>query len=159
MSDKRRPMIRTVLMLALAGLVPAASMAQDTHRCASIVDPAGRLACYDDAFPPSPEVVEAATEQARADFGLAAPRASLRSPADAAQQHDPESIESRVTRVDHGGGSRTFHLENGQVWSQTESRSTGHVRAGEMVRLRKAVLSGFTLVTPDGVALRVRRVR
>jgi uncharacterized cupin superfamily protein len=52
---------------------------------------------------------------------------------------------------------RSFNLENGQVWMQAESRSTGHVQAGDAVQVRKGLLGVYQLVMPNGVTLRVRR--
>ncbi|MGJ4728241.1 hypothetical protein [Luteimonas sp. SDU101] len=142
--------------------LPALSLAaqQPTHACTSVVEPAQRLACYDKAFPPPPEVSEAATERAQASFGLDKPRETLRNPGQTVEQADPERIESRVVKVDYAhGGQRSFSLENGQVWRQAEARSTGHVRAGDVVQVRKAIMGGYRLLTPDGVGLRVSRAR
>ncbi len=147
------------LLLPLLGLFALPLAAQETsHACASVAQPAARLACYDKAFPPSREVIEAASEKAQADFGLKQSPESLGNPGQAAGQADPERIESRVIKVDHGG-QRSFHLENGQVWTQTEARSAGHVQAGDVVQVRKAILSGYHLVMPNGVIVRVRRTR
>ncbi len=133
---------------------------QITHACSSVAQPAARLACYDKAFPPPPEVIEAATEKAQAGFGLNQPREPLRNPGQTVEQVDPERIESQVMKVDHGrDGQRIFTLENGQVWTQTESRSSGHVQAGDAVQVRKALMGGYHLVMPNGVVVRVRRVR
>ncbi|TYT25697.1 hypothetical protein FZO89_05185 [Luteimonas viscosa] len=130
-----------------------------THPCAAVAVPAERLACYDQAFPPPPEVHEAANERARADFGFDQPRESLRNPGQAVEQADPQGIESTVIRVDHGRNGRSFNLENGQVWTQTDARSGGQVQPGDSVQVRKAILAGYQLVTPNGVVLRVRRTR
>ncbi|MCD9027519.1 type VI secretion protein [Luteimonas sp. BDR2-5] len=152
-------MRRLSLLLLWWFALPLAAQ-QASHGCASVAEPAARLACYDEAFPPPPEVIEAATERAQADFGLNTPRGSLRNPGQTVEQADPERIESRVVRVDHDrGGQRSFALENGQVWAQTESRSGGHVQSGDVVQLRKGTLGSYQLVMPNGVVLRVRRVR
>lgn len=132
---------------------------QATHACASVAEPASRLACYDAAFPPAPEVLEAAEELVQADFGLNKRREPLRNPGQTVEQADPEHIESRVTKVDYGSSGRSFHLENGQIWSQTESRSGGHVKSGDTVQVRKGLLGSYMLVTAKGVSLRVRRAR
>lgn len=147
-----------VLMLWMPVLPLAAQ--QSAHPCASVAGAAARLACYDAAYPPSPDVIEAAAAQAQAEFGFDRPAEPLRTPGLTAEQTAPDRIESQVTRVDHAGnGQRSFTLENGQVWTQTESRSNGHVRAGQTVQLRKGVLGAYQLVTSDGVFLRVRRAR
>lgn len=131
-----------------------------SHPCASVVGASARLACYDRAFPPPPEVIEAAAEKAQADFGLDRPGNELLDPGQTAGQADPERIESRVVKVDQvGGGQRRFSLENGQDWTQTDSRSGGHVQAGDVVQVRKAIFAGYHLVMPNGVIVRVRRTR
>lgn len=141
-----------VLTLLLSATSVAAQPA--SHECAVVSDAAARLACYDRAFPPPPETLQAASEQAQAGFGLGA--AEQEGPL---AQQQPERIESVVAKVDHGRGGRVFTLENGQVWTQTEARTVGHVRPGEVVQVRKAVLGGYTLVMPNGVSVRVRRTR
>lgn len=146
------PMILLLLALPVAAQQP-------THACASEAQAAARLACYDKAFPPPPDVIEAATEQAQADFGLSQPRDTLRNPGQTVEQADPQRIESRVTKVDHYNGQRVFSLENGQVWTQAESRSSGHVQDGDVVQVRKALMGTYMLIMPNGVALRVRRTR
>jgi hypothetical protein len=130
-----------------------------THPCALESVPAARLACYDKAFPPPPEVQEAAAERARAEFGDERSRVALRDPGQVVEQVDPQSIESVVVRVDHSLGARSVTLEDGQVWTQTDARSGGHVRAGDTVQVKRAILGGYHLVTPNGVILRVRRTR
>ena len=149
------------VLLVLLGLSASPLAAQPpSHACASVSGATDRLACYDKAFPPPAEVIAEANQQAQADFGLSGPRDSLRNPGQTAEQANPERIESRVVKVDHGsGGQRRFQLENGQVWALTEARSIGQVPEGAMVQVRKAMLSGYTLVAPNGVTLRVRRVR
>lgn len=153
------PMRRILPLLMWLFALPLAAQ-QPTHPCAGVVEPAARLACYDGAFPPPPEVGEAAAQRAHADFGLVRQHDSLRNPGQMTGQSDPERIESRVAKVNHAsGGQRGFHLENGQVWTQTESSSLGHVRAGDLVQVRKGLVGGYQLVTLGGVALRVRRAR
>lgn len=130
------------------------------HPCANVVDPAARLACYDEAFPLPQEVIEAAVAKAQADFGLDGQDEPLLSPGQSAEQANPERIESRVVKVDDGRGmERIVTLENGQVWSQTGARSSGHLQAGDVVQVRKATLGGYHLVMPNGVSVRVRRTR
>ena len=144
-------------ILCLLALPLAAQ--EPSHPCARLADPAARLVCYDSAFPLSPEVAEAATQQAQADFGLDRPQAASDS-GYRVQHAEPDGFESRVVKVDHGrGGVRSFNLENGQVWTQVEARSSGHVQDGQVVQVRKGVLGSYQLVTPAGVNLRVRRAR
>lgn len=154
-------MLMRYLSLPLLCLsAPVLAVPTATHACANVAVPSARLACYDKAFPPPPAVNEAAAENARADFGLNRPRESLLNPGQTREQAAPEHIEARVTKVEYGrGGQRGFILENGQTWTQTESRSSGQVQSGDTVQVRKGLLSGYVLVTPGGVQLSVRRTR
>ncbi len=154
--NRRAPMSMRACLLACLGLCAGPLAAQQAgHPCAGVADAPARLACYDRAFPPSPEVVAAAGEQAEAAFGLEATRDA----GNVVGTQEPERIESTVTRVDHGsGGRRTFHLENGQVWTQSDSGG-GQMRAGGVVQVRKAMLGGYQMVMPNGLSVRVRRVR
>lgn len=146
--------------LSLLWLIALPLAAQEAaHHCAKVSEPVARLTCYDTAFPLPPEVVEAAMQQAQDDFGLDGPQPS-RVSGNRAERPDSERIESRVIKIDHGrGGQRSFNLENGQVWTQADARSSGHVQDGQVVQVRRAILSGYQLVTPAGVTLRVRRAR
>ena len=152
--------MRSLLLLPLVLLSLPLSAQQPTHGCAGVAEPAARLACYDEAFPPLPEAIEAATARARADFGLDRQPDPLRNPGQSAQQADPERIESRVVKVDHDGATQSgFHLENGQVWVRAQSGSSGRVQAGDSVQVRKGLMGSYQLVTPNGVTFRVRRIR
>lgn len=129
-----------------------------THACASVAEPARRLACYDQAFPPPPEAKAEMASQARDAFGLDNGGERLRNPvADSAA--DPQDIEAVLARLDYNGSLRTFTLDNGQVWVQTDGVGSGNVKVGEKVRIRKAMLGSYMLVMPSGVALRVKRKR
>lgn len=130
------------------------------HPCALLAAPAARLACYDAAFPLSADVLEVEAQQAQAAFGLTGPQAPSRSADDRVEGTDSDGFEGRVVEVDYGpGGLRSFRFENGQVWTQTEARGSGHVQDGQVVQLRKGLLGSYQLVTPAGVVLRVRRSR
>ncbi|MFT3754581.1 MAG: hypothetical protein QM769_01320 [Pseudoxanthomonas sp.] len=150
-----------ILPILLSCLLASPLAAQQaSHACASVADPAARLACYDKAFPPPPEINAMATEKAQADFGWDKPQEPLRNPGQTHEQAAPDRIESRVSNVNSGpGGQRSFTLENGQIWTQAESRSSGFVKAGDVVQVRKGVMNGFQLVMPNGVSVRVRRTR
>ncbi|MEN1961425.1 hypothetical protein WCE41_14035 [Luteimonas sp. MJ246] len=152
-----------LLTLLLAAALPGTAVAQPVagHPCASSSDPAERLACYDRAFPPPPEVRQAAAARAVEDFGL--PQASrsatpLRNPGQPAQEVEPDRIEARVSRVDSAGGRRWLTLDNGQRWT-VPAGATGALASGDVVRITKGALGGHMLRTRGGVSLRARRVR
>lgn len=152
--------MRTFCLLVLGWIASPTAAQEATHACAGLPDPTARLACYDEAFPLAPGVVEAAMQLAEAGFGLDASTQRPRDGGMSGTPSDPGRLESRIERVSHGRGTeRSFHLVNGQVWAQAEARSTGQVRAGDTVEVRKGLLGSYQLVTPAGVFLRVRRVR
>ena len=65
-----------------------------------------------------------------------------------------------VKQVDQGrDGQRIVILENGQVWAQTGSHSSGYLKAGDLVQVRKGLVGGYALVMSNGVTVRVRRTR
>jgi len=129
------------------------------HRCAAVVDPGERLACYDQAFPPTPEVEAAAARRGVDEFGMQRPKTPLPATGQAPAQVDPERIEGRIAKVVHASAGRTVTLENGQVWVVTEATTRGPTREGDEVMVRKGVMGNYVLVTASGVGLRVRRVR
>jgi len=151
----RDPGLALLLPVLLAPLAVQAA----SHPCASEPDAGKRLACYDSAFPLSPQVQEVAREQARARFGLTHPNVAPGDSGQALGVAEPERIESKVASVEHSGGLREFRLENGQAWRQVDTRSGGHVQPGDEVQVRKAVLAGYQLRMPNGVSVRVRRTR
>lgn len=146
--------------LFLACVIPLQlAAAEASHDCAAVADPAARLACYDKAFPPTPIAHEVAAKKAVEQFGLDKPTTPLLNPGQTLEEADPERIASRVAKVEYNGSKRTVTLENGQVWTLAEATSSGHMSSGDAVTLRKGALGSFQMVTPNGVSLRVRRVR
>lgn len=151
-------MQRHVLALCLSAFAAPAS-AQTSHPCAQVAQPQARLTCYDKAFPPPPEVNEVAAKQAVADFGLNKPAESLRNPQQSVAEVSPDRIESTIAGIDWiGVSTRSIRLENGQVWTQTES-NIASLREGDSVTVSKGLLGNYLLITQSGVRLRVRRTR
>lgn len=154
------PLFLRPLLVALA--FPGAILAQPVaeHPCASTPDPTGRLACYDRAFPPPPEVREAAAARAVEDFGLrqrSRDATPLANPGQPAHELEPDAIEARVNRVETTGGRRWLTLDNGQRWT-VPAGASGALAAGDPVRITRGALGGHLLRTPGGVTLRARRV-
>lgn len=151
-----------LLPLLFACAWPIAASAQGTadagHPCATTVDRAQRLACYDRAFPPPPAVHEAAAARAVDSFGLPRAATPMRSAGPSASDAEPDAIEARVSGVEQAGGRRTVALANGQRWS-VEGGAAGPLAAGDVVTIRKGALGSHMLRTPGGASLRARRVR
>lgn len=151
------------IMLLFSPVLLAAE-ATLTHPCAALPEPTARLACYDASFTATtsaaanPAPRRDADERAHRDFGLNP--AQLRELPDRAPASAPEHIDATVAAVTtSSAGERVVTLGSGQVWVITESRSKGQVRVGDLIRIRKAALGSFKLVTEAGVALRARRLR
>ncbi|MES2858394.1 MAG: hypothetical protein V4704_04355 [Pseudomonadota bacterium] len=150
-----------VMTLATSTLATAAPQ---SHPCASVMDPAARLACYDKAFPPAADArsgvdIQAEKEQALRDFGLNKAQLRVRDP-DRMREVAPDQIEAAVTRiVSRATGERVVTLDSGQVWLLTEVTSRGYLKVADRVVVRAAALGSFMLVTPKGVPLRARRIQ
>lgn len=152
--------VRLLLLLSACATPALAQDAGAGHPCASTLEPAQRLACYDRAFPPPPALREAAAARAVGAFGLPRRAAPLRDPGQSAEGADLAQIEARISSIDHGGsgGRRTVTLDNGQRWS-LEGITAGPLAPGDVVHIRQAALGSHMLRTPGGANLRARRVR
>ena len=159
-------------MLAASSLPVSATDTGSPQQCASVSDDVTRLACYDRIFRSgtAPGAVAEPTASAAAapaasvatnpkdDFGLTDAAKRARDPEKAKVQM-PESITEKVASVGHRPtGELVVTLANGQVWVQIESGSRAQVGAGQTVRIEKAALGSYLLVTPKGIATRVRRI-
>jgi hypothetical protein len=67
-------------------------------------------------------------------------------------------MDARVASVRlDANGKLVLALENGQVWSQIDSANL-RIKAGEEVRIRRALLNSYLLTRAGGgAAIRVRR--
>jgi hypothetical protein len=140
------------------------------HPCASIVDDAARLACYDQAFgrpvgagsakaaAPAAAVAVDPAVKAREDFGLSEPQKRASEPSQSAA---PTSVTGKVVELTRRAvtGEATVTLDNGQVWTELQAFSGVVLRKGDVVTIRSASLGSFLLVTPRNVATRVRRLK
>lgn len=70
-------------------------------------------------------------------------------------------ISATVTAVRSANdGRRTFELDNGQVWTHTETPIREfELRPGDRVTIRRGALSSFVLLVPGQPSTRVRRTR
>ncbi|HTU66234.1 MAG TPA: hypothetical protein VMF52_09800 [Steroidobacteraceae bacterium] len=140
--------MRLFLLLLMGTGVAAAADVRITHPCASLGDREARLACYDAAFPPPTNATSSDREK---EFGKVKPPP----PKDAVA-----SVSAAVSQVERRKDGRfVATLDNGQVWSQSELQSQAVVAAGDTVTIKRALLGSFLLVTRDGIATRVKRVR
>ena len=54
-------------------------------------------------------------------------------------------------------GELVVTLENNQVWVQIDVDNKARVKAGDTVTIKRGTLGSYLLVSPNGVATRVRR--
>ena len=144
------------LLLFAAPLTIAAAT---PPRCASITEPAPRLACYDALWPPAAPVATATpASTASTGFGFTPEQARARSTSDATPeaqrvlQATVSSLRQRAT------GEFVATMDNGQVWVQAEVNSKARLQPGNVVTIRRGVLGYYLLVTPGGIGTRVRRI-
>lgn len=163
--------VASILACAMGCFGSAPARADDTQAqaCIGIMNDTERLACYDralrgDSVPAAHAQDPAATATPRAvdpiaEFGLSESQKRAQQQA-GARDRAPDSITGTVSRVDRQAtGGLIMTLDNGQVWVQAEALTMARVQAGDLVTIRKAALGSHLLVTPGGVAVRVRRVR
>lgn len=164
-----------VLITALSLTVlaaPLGAQAVETHACASVADDKSRLACYDAAFGrsdkssggavvtprlPSLDAAVPPAQKAVNDFGLTETDRRAR---DQSTEVVPQNISGSVAVIGHRpAGEAVVTLDNGQVWTQIEAGTRLKLTTGDAVTIRKASLGSYMLVTPSGIAVRVRRVK
>ena len=170
--------MRTLLVLVVAVAFASPVWAQtppatapvlnELYACAGITDAAGRLACYDGATARLRQaesqgqvaVVDRARAQelARESFGFQLPNLS-RLLSGGGHDQPVQNIQASVSRVmERPNGYHAFVLDNGQVWAQIEPQGVRNVRAGDSVRIQRATLGSFRLISSRGGAgHRVRR--
>jgi hypothetical protein len=72
-----------------------------------------------------------------------------------------QELQAIVREVKKNGVDRwAFHLDNGQVWTQTESTPRQPFKNGDSIRIREAAMSSYLANGPNsGGSVRVRRAR
>jgi hypothetical protein len=155
------PLLVPVLTLfAAASGALAADPAR--HPCANEADPATRLACYDRAFG-APAEVPAAKPAAPApaakpeDFGYTDKQRARNASGDSAATTSITAVATKIEKLRNG--YLAVHLDNGQVWTQTELKSNALIAVGDSISIRRAALGSYLLTTKAGIGTKVRRVR
>jgi hypothetical protein len=148
---------------ALPRLVSGAeSGAIPTHACVRLQDRNERLDCYDAVFgrpaaEASPRPEPALAANADANFGLTQQQIDSKASGGASAKSDRVTSEVVALKRDRDGRF-TVTLQNGQVWDQIEIQSIAKLATGDLVTIRRASMGSFLLVTPNGVATRVKRI-
>jgi hypothetical protein len=170
--------MRTLLVLIAALMLGPPAWSQtppstapalnDLYACAGIADDAARLACYDAATGRLRQAEsqgqvavvdrERARQLERESFGFQLPSLS-RLLGGGGGERAIENIQANVSRVrELANGYHSFVLDNGQVWTQIEPQGVRNVRAGDSVRIERAAMGSFRLISSRGGAgHRVRR--
>lgn len=138
--------------------------------CRTITDEAARLACFDrsvaalDAAESSQELVVVTRDEVRRTrrglFGLTLPDLGIfgDATADAEAVREIEDVVRSASTTPYGRWILT--LENGQVWTQTDTRRLPiEPRAGHPIRIRRAALGSYMANVNDQLGMRVQRTR
>jgi hypothetical protein len=150
-----RPLIATAFALLLHTALAAA---ERTHPCANTVDDAARLACYDAQFG-KPAAAVGEPEKVRQEFGFTREQVARNSPSEA-RAVEPDRISGVVTAIETGRDGKFFvTLDNGQKWSQSEIESQVLIEKGDTVTVKRGLLGSYLLVSAQGIATRVKRVK
>jgi hypothetical protein len=166
--DRRRGLLLAACALG-AGSLPARaqSVPASLLTCATEVDDARRLACYDRDMarelahqvsqpqtgspPPNPE----------AEFGLTA--RVRRKPVEEPASERPAMLRKLVAAVakvsSNAAGRAVFELANGQVWEQTQDVAGFYLNSSDSVTITAGALKSYWASVDSRPPVRVRRVR
>lgn len=177
MRAHRNPVV--LLLFVVAGAAPVAAWGQGSlEACAEVNDDTQRLACYDrlagraisaTSLPATSTPAGAAAATSAVPAAVAAPvpvdpveefGLTEKAKQERAPQQWVESITARVTNVGLTGYDRyVITLDNGQVWTQSETNTRQILAPGDTVTIKRAALGSFKLAGPRSVYWRVRRLK
>ena len=150
----------------LSGVVAAASPESGLQACRAIEAPGERLACYDRAAAQAAPVAESTARETPPAPSVGSPEA-VTGPAPAAAApapyYPPPPAELRDTEIVRtvltSTGRVQFRLANGELWEQSERRTTD-LKAGDRVDLRQSPFGAWHLRQHEGAgrSVKVRRV-
>jgi hypothetical protein len=131
--------------------------------CATLQKDSERLACYDRLaarVSSGTSANGAANASSPQDlFGLSGRTSDAVSPRAQTERKSLEAITAKVIRVQSSAqGGVVLELDNGQTWRQAGTEDL-LARAGDTVKITRAALGSFWLVTPANRGARVKRVR
>jgi hypothetical protein len=145
---------------ASASLAAAQTLPDTLQKCSEEKTDSVRLACYDREIEALKKAGEDARPSPEARFGVAGEL--LRKQQERERENAPEleQLESNVAKVTtRARGEYVVQLENGQVWEQTEMKSSVIVRKGDKVKIVPGSLGSFWLENSAGRRTRVKRIR
>ena len=184
MSPIRKLFSFTGLLALGISTVNAQGVPQSIADCASQKRDATRLACFDrevakltqpaksvvptpvDPTSPGPSAPIVATEQHKNlspkddEFGVSGDLARKRAQATKSVNAPLQELHASITGIKSKPyGELVLELDNGQVWEQTEKKSTFIIKAGEQIVINQHKLGSFFLTSASGAVCRVRRTR
>lgn len=145
---EKLPAVVVVLTLGWQSpLVVASGLIDSVHACAQESDDAKRLACYDNAAGHAPPLGAAISHPAPKDD-----RAAVFAPTPPKATQITASITHITRRAD---GRFVITLDNGQIWSEAETKERLSVNTGDIVSIRSELLGAHYLRTTSGADVRV----
>lgn len=131
--------------------VLADALPSSLRTCIAEADPAKRLMCFDRE---SARLLLAESAKTAAPEATGqAPQSTPRGAATGDQQH----LSARVISVEHGGDDLVVHLDNGQVWEQSQPASAEvNLHVGDPVKIDRE-MGSWWLSASYGQTLQVRR--
>lgn len=162
-----------LLALLESGSLVAQSLPPTLDACTRIAADKERLECFDRESaalsrraPPlsrelavAPEATSARQLTPEQKFGLSPDRVRQQEEHRGAAPAMKE-LQAHVTRLSGSGASRyMIVLDNGQVWRQTETRSSFSLRPGDLVTVSQGALGAFFLSTGPHNSTKVERVQ
>jgi hypothetical protein len=146
-----------ILPWAVASLVGAApvaiaeSFSTGVRACFAEQDPPRRLACYD------AEVGKMISADRADELGGELLPKRVKEGTEPPKAHE---LTARVARVTQGPNGRVVvHLENDQIWEQSEDGPDLRIRIGDRVKIDRGMLGSYWLAAHSSVAIKVRRTR
>jgi hypothetical protein len=136
------------------------SLDANVRACARLQQDRERLACYDRKVAPLASTEAPPAEPpAEEMFGIDSdtPDAPVDTAPTPPAREELAEITAKVTEVKKVGRSTQVALDNGQVWQTQEEREL-LLRTGDVVRIARAALGTFRMVTSSNRTVRVQRI-
>ncbi|MET0535324.1 MAG: hypothetical protein ABW171_13985 [Steroidobacter sp.] len=133
--------------------------------CSRIQKNGERLACYDRAvsYLSQPGERQSAAPTPETSFGLQAeaPKApAAETPEGDAKAENVSSVTAHVAEVSTDReGKRAITLDNGHTWRELAKSTSGLLKVGDEITVKRAAFGSFMMSIPNGPPLRVRRVK
>jgi len=151
--------LAAILVTAGAAHAAADALPPALRACASVKRNSERLACYDQTIEQLSSDSAAAPAPERSAEAMFGASAAHNESAAAIAREELTSLTAHVTALNRdGSGALIIDLDNGQQWRQTSGSGSPLLEVGHEVTITRAALNSFRLSTPDGRALKVKRV-